>query len=406
MIYTAAGTYTVTFTASSNGAVSTLSLSVPDVDPVAQTSPDEILTDVIPAVPAIPEGTLVSADGTGTYIYPRDGTYTIRYVPDDHNYEATSEFIAHTSVPYVINSPEYFLYKSLSLSPTCGGVYRMGDGVAEVVGVYKAHIIATPDATVAEDGTPTPVPYKFTFTNDGVTAFSRIFEKAPGSHHMVRKLKATKRGRSAGSYSYGDPDGTVNADGVFTYASAGTYTVTFTDDATGAVSTLALNVLDTGNVEQVSDNDWYIVPAPAIPEGVVETTDGVAEYTYPRPGDYTITFEPNELSKPVTLAVSAPARKDYSITATPALLVVTLASSPALAGTYYFGDAVAEIPPVMGEDGVTEITPGVPAVPEGTLVSVDGTGTYTYTRDGTFTIRYVPDDHNTEASTSVTVASV
>jgi hypothetical protein len=222
----------------------------------------------------------------------------------------------------------------------------------------------------------------------------------------IRQLKATKSGRSAGSYSYGDPAGTVDTAGVFTYPAAGTYTVTFTDDATGAVSTLALNVLDTGNVQQISDNDWYIVPAPAIPEGVVATTDGIAEYTYPRPGDYTITFEPNELSKPVTLAVTAPARKDYSITATPALLVVTLASSPALAGTYYFGDAVAEVPPVLDVDGVTVITPGVPAVPEGTLVSADGTGTYTYTRDGTFTIRYVPDDHNTEASTSVTVASV
>jgi hypothetical protein len=124
MIYTVAGTYTVTFTETATAAVSTLSLIVPDVDPVAQTSPDEILTDVVPLVPAIPEGTLVSADGTGSYVYPREGTYTIRYVPDDHNYEATSSFIAHTSIPYVISSPEYFLYKTLSLSPTCGGQYR------------------------------------------------------------------------------------------------------------------------------------------------------------------------------------------------------------------------------------------------------------------------------------------
>jgi hypothetical protein len=106
------------------------------------------------------------------------------------------------------------------------------------------------------------------------------------------------------------------------------------------------------------------------------------------------------LSKPVTLAVTAPARTTYSITASRDDRTATLASSPALPGTYYFGDPVAEIPPVMGEDGVTEVTPGVPAVPEGTLVSTDGTGTYTYAADGTFTIRYVPDDHNYEASTS------
>ena len=408
MIYTVAGDYTVTFTDASNSAVSTMTLSVPDVDPVAQTSPDEILTDVVPEVPAIAEGTLVSTDGTGSYVYPREGTYTIRYVPDDHNYEATSSFIAHNSIPYVINSPEYFLYKSLSLSPTCGGVYRMGDAVAEVVGVYKAHIIATPDATVDPEGNPTPVPYLFTFTNDGVTAFSRSIVKV-GSR-SIRQLKAKKSARSTGTYSYGDPAGTVDTAGTFTYPSAGTYTVTFTDDTNGAVSTLALNVLDTGNIQQVSDNDWYVVPAPAIPEGVVETTDGVAEYTYPRPGDYTITFEPNELSKPVTLAVTAPARTEYSVTASRDDRIATLTSSPALPGTYYFGDPVPEIPgtpyqpPVLGEDGVTIITPevpevpAVPAVPEGSLVSTDGTGTYTYAVDGTFTIRYVPDDHNYEAT--------
>jgi hypothetical protein len=409
MIYTVAGTYTVTFTETATAAVSTLSLIVPDVDPVAQTSPDEILTDVVPLVPAIPEGTLVSADGTGSYVYPREGTYTIRYVPDDHNYEATSSFIAHTSIPYVISSPEYFLYKTLSLSPTCGGQYRMGDSVAEIVGVYKAHIIATPDATIGADGvTPEPVPYKFAFTNDGVTAFSRSVVKV-GSR-SIRQLNAKKSGRSAGSYSYGDPAATVDTTGVFTYPAAGAYTVTFTDDATGAVSTLALNVLDTGNVQQISDNDWYIVPAPAIPEGVVATTNGIAEYTYPRPGDYTITFEPNELSKPVTLAVTAPARTTYSITASRDDRTATLASSPALPGVYYFSDGVPEVPgtpyqpPVLGEDGVTIITPevpevpAIPAVPEGTLVSADGTGTYAYTRDGTFTIRYVPDDHNYEAT--------
>jgi hypothetical protein len=409
MTYTAAGTYTVTFTETSTAAVSTLSLVVPDVDPVAQTSPDEILTDVIPAVPAIPEGTLVSADGTGSYVYPREGTYTVRYAPDDGNDNPTGTCIAHISIPYVISSPEYFLYKTLSLSPTCGGQYRMGDAVAEVVGVYKAHIIATPDATLGADGvTPEPVPYKFTFTNDGVTAFSRSVVKV-GSR-SIRQLNAKKSGRSAGSYSYGDPAGTVDTAGVFTYPAAGTYTVTFTDDATGAVSTLALNVLDTGNIQQVSDNDWYVVPAPAIPEGIVATTDGIAEYTYPRPGDYTITFEPNELSKPVTLAVTAPARTTYSITASRDDRIATLASSPALPGTYYFGDPVPEIPgtpyqpPVLGEDGVTIITPevpevpAVPAVPEGSLISTDGTGTYTYAVDGTFTIRYVPDDHNYEAT--------
>ena len=471
MTYTAAGDYTVTFTEDSTAVVSTMTLSVLDADPVAQTSPDEILTDAIPEVPAIPEGTLASADGTGSYVYPREGTYTIRYVPDDHNYEATASFIAHNSIPYVISSPEYFLYKTLSLSPTCGGQYRMGDGVAEVVGVYKAHIIATPDATTAEDGTPTPVPYKFTFTNDGVTSFSR--PKA--------RLRAAKSGRSIGSYSYGDVDATVNADGVFTYPAAGTYTVTFTDDATGAVSTLALNVLDADNIQQVSDNDWYVVPAPAIPEGVVTTTDGIAEYTYPRPGNYTITFEPNELSKPVTLDVPAPARTDYSIVAMRDDRTATLASSPALPGTYVFGDAVAEVPATYGlqmtatpdyangqwkfnfsnnksqggmyafgeadatflsADGTAtytyaaatsvtvsftsaadssviilpmtvpdadptaqsspevELTPLVPAVPEGTLVSADGTGTYTYPSDGTYTITYTPDDHNYAATTS------
>jgi len=469
MIYTAAGDYTVTFTEASTGAVSTMTLSVPDVDPVAQTSPEEILTEAIPEVPAIEEGTLTTSDGTGTYEYAREGTFTITYIPDDHNYNATTEFISHNSVPYVISSPEYFLYKTLSLSPTCGGVYRMGDYVPEVVGVYKAHIIATPSADNS---------LAFTFTNDGVTRFSRI----------AHRLRAAKRGKSAGQYSYGDPDGTVNADGAFTYAAAGTYTVTFTDDTNGSVSTMQLEVLDSGSIEQVSDNEWLVVPEPAIPEGVIETTDGVVEYTYARAGDYTITFEPNELSKPVTLDVNAVARTDYSIVAMRDERTATLASAPALAGTYYFGDAQPAIPevpatyglqmtatpdydngqwkfnfsnnkgiggmyafgdeagssflsadgnatftypaassvtvsfmasddtmvmitpldipdadPVAQSSATVELTPTipeVPAVPEGTLTTGDGTGTYTYPLDGTFTIRYVPDDHNYEATTT------
>lgn len=469
MIYTAAGDYTVTFTETSTGAVSTMTLTVPDVDPVAQTSPDEILTDAIPEVPAIEEGTLVSADGTGTYEYAREGTFTITYVPDDHNYNATTEFISHNSVPYVISSPEYFLYKSLSLDPVCGGYYMMGDAVPEVVGVYKAHIIATPAADNS---------LSFTFTNDGTTRFSRL----------GRKLRAAKPGKSAGVYSYGDVDGTVNADGVFTYPAAGTYTVTFTNDADGAVSTLTLTVLDTGSIEQVSDNEWLVVPEPAIPEGRVDTANGVAEYTYARNGDYTITFYPDELSKPVTLGVNAVARTDYSIVAMRDERTATLASAPALAGTYYFGDAQPAIPEVpatyglqmtatpdydngqwkfnfsnnkgiggmyaFGDDAsstflsadgnatftypaaasvtvsfmasddtmvmitpmdvpdadpvaqssptveLTPAVPEVPAVPEGTLTTADGTGTYDYLIDGTFTIRYVPDDHNYEATTT------
>jgi microcystin-dependent protein len=101
---------------------------------------------------------------------------------------------------------------------------------------------------------------------------------------------------------------------------------------------------------------------------------------------------------------------------------VDLTTSRPVSGTYYFGDGIPEVPEVPGVDAIPEqpevppttnpdtgeVTdpgspyvpgvdavppiPAVPAVPEGSVATTDGTATYTYDRDGTFEIRFVPSD--------------
>jgi hypothetical protein len=148
------------------------------------------------------------------------------------------------------------------------------------------------------------------------------------------------------------------------------------------------------------------VPAvPAVPEGSLVSTDGTGTYTYGRDGTFTIRYVPDDHNYEATVEFISHASIPYVITPTPTDLSVSLALDIACGGTYTFGDAVAEVPPVLGEDGVTVITPGVPAVPEGSITTTDGTGTYAYTTAGTYTITFTPNELSKPVTAPVTVTA-
>jgi hypothetical protein len=97
-------------------------------------------------------------------------------------------------------------------------------------------------------------------------------------------------------------------------------------------------------------------------------------------------------------------------------LVVTMSISPAISGSYDMGNGVAEIPgtpyqpPVLGEDGVTIVTPevpevpAVPAVPAAVVASDEsGNASFTYAAYGTYTITFTPADGNPVVALAVDV---
>jgi hypothetical protein len=80
------------------------------------------------------------------------------------------------------------------------------------------------------------------------------------------------KGGATGDWSYGDPDATIDQAVAFTYPVDGPYTVTFTDGATGAVSTLALNavLLADTPVVQVGADEILTAATPAVAGFVVK----------------------------------------------------------------------------------------------------------------------------------------
>lgn len=206
-------------------------------------------------------------------------------------------------------------------------------------------------------------------------------------------------GGVAGSWSYGDADSTVNTSGQFVYAAGvADYEVTFTNDADGAVTTMTLSVLASGEeTTQTSPNQWLIdpipeVPAvPALPETVLSTMNGNATCTYRSAGTFSVRFVPFQGNEAPAVDVES-ITTAISITAAPALTTVNMTSSPAWAGVYTF---VAE---VTAEDG-SVTTEAV------TVSTSDGTASYDYGAAGTYDIRFVPDDGNDPVSTSATTVT-
>jgi len=255
--------------------------------------------------------------------------------------------------------------------PAAIGTFYMGDYVAEipaipeVPGTPKLVITATPNYDLIE--------FCYNFAIEGGVA---------------------------GSWSYGDADATVNTSGQFVYAAgAADYTVTFTNDADGAVTTMTLSVYAAGEqTEQTSPNQWLIDPipevpvVPALPETVISTKDGVANCTYRDAGTRTVRFVPFQGNEATLEGVEA-ITTSISISALPELYTVKMTSSPAWPGVYTFVPAVTD--PDTGEETTAAIT----------VSTSDGTASYTYDTVDTFTIRFVPDDGNDASSTSATTVS-
>ena len=240
---------------------------VPGVDAVPE-------VPAVPAIPAVPEGSVVTTDGTATYTYDRDGTFSIRFVPDDGNGVGTTTVISHASIPYVINAAVTFCDVSLSLSPSCGGTYNFDDG------------------------------------------------------------------------------------------------------------------------------------------GTLATEDGTGSYTFATSGVHTITFVPNELSKPVTAEVTLTDRTAYALTITPTDLAVTVLTTPVMSGTADMGNGVAEVPEVPqdldGDGNPIDGTgsPAIPAIPAD-VITIDetGSGAFTYAAYGSYTVTFTPADGNSAVTGTADVVA-
>jgi hypothetical protein len=255
-------------------------------------------------------------------------------------------------------------------NPGAIGTFYMGDYVAEIPAVPE--VPGTPKLVITAAPNYALVDYCYTFAIEGGVA---------------------------GSWSYGDADSTVNTSGEFVYsAGVGDYTVTFTNAADDAVTTMTLSVLASGEeTTQTSPNQWLVdpipeVPAvPALPETVLPTKDGNATCTYRSAGTFSVRFVPFQGKEAPAVSVES-ITTAISITAKPALTTVNMTSSPAWAGVYTF---VAE---VTAEDG-SVTTEAV------TKSTTDGTASYDYEAAGTYDIRFVPDDGNDPVSTSATTVT-
>jgi hypothetical protein len=262
-------------------------------------------------------------------------------------------------------------------SPTAIGTFYMGDYVAEI------------PAVPAVPGTPKLV----------ITA-TENYALAAYCYNFAIETGVT------GSWSYGDPAATVNTSGQFIYPAIGDYTVTFTNDADAAVTTMTLSVLEVGTqTTQTSPNQWLVDPipevplVPALPETVLSTMNGTATCTYRSAGTFTVRFVPFQGNEAPSISVES-ITTAFSITATPALQVVNVVSSPAAPGVYTW---VPEVPAVIDPNTGTETTPAVPAI---TTTTTDGVSSYDYAAEGTYTISFKPDDGNDAVSaTATTVAA-
>jgi hypothetical protein len=98
--------------------------------------------------------------------------------------------------------------------------------------------------------------------------------------------------------------------------------------------------------------------------------------------------------------------------------VVNFTVAPAVSGTFRMGDGKPEIPgtpyvpPVLGEDGVTIVTPEVPevptvpAIPETVIESTDGKATHTFRDGAAYTVTYSRPDAAAYSAGSLSVSPV
>jgi hypothetical protein len=165
---------------------------------------------------------------------------------------------------------------------------------------------------------------------------------------------------------------------------------------------------------EISPEIPAVPEVPAIPEGRIFSSTGKIAYEYRNHGQYEVTFVPSYglIQKINVEAVES----HYVIHSDFNEFKVLLSVTGDISGTYHLGNGIPEVPevpavpPELGEDG-TEISPeipavpAVPAVPEDIIESKNGEAVFTYDRQGTFTITFIPDDGNDASTLAVTVPS-
>ena len=228
-------------------------------------------------------------DGSLVHTYPEGATYVIRFVSAFG--DTTSEAVVVQEQPLVIsatNAPDYVV--NFTVAPAVSGTFYMGDAVAaipevpavpeipevldpdtgEVIQPYVPGVDAIPEVpaipeTVIEstdgvlshtfrDGSSYTVTYSrpdialYPTGTVGVTPISRLpvtltATTSPDTSYLVTFGVSPDL---AGTYSYGNPDGTTGTDPSFTYPDATEVTVTFSPDDTATyVSSTATTVTPT-----------------------------------------------------------------------------------------------------------------------------------------------------------------
>jgi hypothetical protein len=164
------------------------------------------------------------------------------------------------------------------------------------------------------------------------------------------------------------------------------------------------------------------VPAvPAVPETRIFSPTGTISFEYRKHGQYEVTFVPSYgvIQKIKVGAVET----HYVIHADFNEYQVHLSVSGDVAGTYHMGNGVPEVPEVPAVPEIPEVTdpdtgeitqpyvpevpavPAVPEVPEDFVESSKGEASFTYDRQGSFTITFIPDDGNDASTLAVSVPS-
>ena len=338
----------------------------------------------IPAIPAVPEGSVVSIDGSATYTYDRDGTFTVRFVPNSSPIAATAEVSVTWKTAHTITAAMSFMTATLSSSHPCSGSYNMGDyvaGIPEVPEVPEVPPTLDGEGNVIDAGSP------------AIPAIPAVPEIPAG---VVTSADGT------GSYEY---------------PRVGDYTVTFTpDDGNDAVTTSASAVARTAYAITATPSfmNVSLSVAPAISgtyafgdaaSGTLVTADGTGSYDYAEVGEFTITFTPDDGNYAVTTTVTTRERTAYVATATMAYMHADLSVTPVIGGSYDMGDGIPEVPavpPTLDGEGnpIDEGVPAVPAVPAGVVDAPEGVGAYDYPRAGDYTVTFTPNDGNAAVTTA------
>ena len=287
-VYTAgAADYEVTFTNDADGAVSHLTLSVyASGEQTTQSSPNEWLIDPIPevpAVPALPETVLSTMDGNATCTYRSAGTRTVRFVPFQGN-ECSLEGVEAITTAISITATPALTTVNMTSSPAWAGVYTF---VAEVTDPDSGEVTTEAVTKSTSDGTA---------SYDYEEAGTYDIRFVPDDGNDPVSTSATTVTEYVMSVSAEVP---LIANMTMNQAVAGTYSM---GDGVDEIPEVPPDTdPDTG--EPVPDTGSPAVPA--VPAGTVATNSGAGTYTYAAAGTYTISFTPdNGLTAPASVDVT------------------------------------------------------------------------------------------------------